>query len=118
MMGVHVLMVTVVPTSLHSALLQLQKNYTLCLEDVSCWTTERYFSQQSWNCNSPARCVSLACFGEPASALAACCAVPPDEAGRDAAEAAGLGDGRPRGEPVGAVRAVGAAPRPRLPVPR
>lgn len=81
MMAMHVLMVTEVPTSLHPASLQLQKNYTLCLEDVSCMMTERYFSQQSWNCISPAPCVSLACFGEPAGALAACCAVPPDEAG-------------------------------------
>lgn len=62
--------------------------------------------------------VSLACFGEPPSALAAGRAVPADQARRDAAEAAGLGDGGPRGEPVGAVRAVGAAPRPGLAVPR
>lgn len=62
--------------------------------------------------------VSLACFGEPPRALAAGRAVPADEAGGDAAEAAGLGDGGPRGEPVGAVRAVGAAPRPGLAVPR
>lgn len=62
--------------------------------------------------------LSLACFGEPPGALAAGRAVPSDEAGGNAAEAAGLGDGGPRGEPVGAVRAVGAAPRPRLAVPR
>lgn len=62
--------------------------------------------------------MTLACFGEPPGALAAGRAVPSDEAGRNTAEAAGLGDGGPRGEPVGTVRAVGAAPRPRLPVPR
>lgn len=61
--------------------------------------------------------VSLACFGEPPGALAAGCAVPSDEAWGNAAEAAGLSDGGPQGEPVGAVRAVGAAPRPRLAVP-
>lgn len=64
------------------------------------------------------RSISLTCFGEPPGALAAGRAVPSDQAGRDAAEAAGLGDGGPRGEPVGAVRAVGAAPRPGLAVPR
>lgn len=62
--------------------------------------------------------IFLACFGEPPCALAAGRAVPPDEARGDAAEAAGLGDGGPRGEPVGAVRAVGAAPGPRFAVPR
>lgn len=62
--------------------------------------------------------VSLACFGEPPGALAAGRAVPSDEAGGYAAEAAGLGDGGSWGKPVGAVRAVGAAPRPRLSVPR
>lgn len=62
--------------------------------------------------------VSLACFGEPPCALAAGRAVPPDETGGNAAEAAGLSDGRPQGEPVRAVRAVGAAPRPRISVPR
>lgn len=60
----------------------------------------------------------LARLGEPPGALAAGRAVAPHQAGGDAAEAAGLGDGGPRGEPVGAVRAVGAAPRPRLAVPR
>lgn len=62
------------------------------------------------------RFVALACFRESPGALAAGRAVPTDEAGRDAAEAPGLGDGGPRGEPVGAVRTVGAAPRPRLAV--
>lgn len=62
--------------------------------------------------------VSLACFGKPPGALAAGRAVPSDQAGGDAAEAAGLGDGGPWGEPVGAVRAVGAAPGPGLAVPR
>lgn len=64
------------------------------------------------------KCVRLTCLGEPPGALAAGRAVPPHEARGDAAEAAGLGDGGPRGEPIGAVRAVGAAPRPRLAVPR
>lgn len=58
--------------------------------------------------------VSLACFREPPGALAAGRAVSADEAGGNAAEAAGLGDGGPRGEAVGAVRAVRAAPRPGL----
>lgn len=60
----------------------------------------------------------LACFREPPGALAAGCAIPSDEDGGNAAEAAGLGDGRPRGKSVGAVRAVGAAPRPGLAVSR
>lgn len=67
----------------------------------------------SYSCSA----VSLACFGKPPGALAAGCAVPSDKAGGNAAEAAGLGDGGPRGEPVGAVRAVSAAPRSRLTVP-
>lgn len=62
--------------------------------------------------------VALACFGEPPGALAAGRAVPSDEAGGNAAEAAGLGDRGPRGEPVRAVRAVSAAPRSGLAVPR
>lgn len=66
--------------------------------------------------HSPRR-LSLACFGQSPGALAAGRAVPSDEARGNAAEAAGLGDGGPRGEPVGAVRAVGAAPRPGLSVP-
>lgn len=61
--------------------------------------------------------MGLACFGQPPGALAAGRAVPADQAWGDAAEAAGLGDGGPGGEPVGAVRAVGAAPRPGLAVP-
>lgn len=45
----------------------------------------------------------LACFRQSPGALAAGCAVPSDKDGGNAAEAAGLGDGGPRGESVGAV---------------
>lgn len=69
-------------------------------------------------CPEDAASVSLACFGKLAGALAAGRAVSSHQARWDAAKAAGLGDGGPRGEPVGAVRAVRAAPRPRFTVPR
>jgi len=53
----------------------------------------------SFNCLTD----SLACFRQSPGALAAGRAVPSDEAGGNAAEAAGLGDGGPRSEAVGAV---------------
>ncbi|KAF3857115.1 hypothetical protein F7725_008974 [Dissostichus mawsoni] len=55
---------------------------------------------------------------QPAGALAAGRAVPAHKAWADAAEAAGLSDGGSGREAVGAVRAVGAAPRTRVSVPR
>lgn len=59
---------------------------------------------------------TLACFGKPPGALTAGGAVATCQVRGDAAEAAGLGDGRPRDEAVGAVRAVSTAPGSRLTV--
>lgn len=77
---------------------------------------QRSVSRRTWRCGGFP--ITLACFGKLPGALAAGRAVSADEAWGDAAEAAGLGDGGPWGEPVGAVRAVCAAPRPRLAMPR
>ena len=77
------------------------KTFSVCITHIN--QQEPADVSYSWRRFYFAPVVSLACFRESPGALAAARAVPSDEAGGNATEAAGLGDGGPRGEPVGAV---------------